>query len=251
MRIRQVRFSEHIRFFAEAFMLRWGLRPYTDPSLPALFMGCYDDHDRASIASHQSLRICILTGGGSRIDGMESPTQLHFVNHDDSWSRLGGLPGFRRKNLRIPIKSFAEFKPVHIGDSIYIYMGNGSDEARMKHGGEHMPDLIRFFGKRRIIEGVLGNSIEHMRRDIYPHVAVNLHLNPVAGFTTSTELAYMGRKSVSNYTAPWCMQYADTRDIISHCIREIERQGEPAQSLVPANYWHESEDWLNSWYYGD
>lgn len=252
MRITQLRTSAHVRFFAEGFASRWGLNPDIanyDPTQPCVFLGCYSEEDARFIRFNSSpLKVVIPTGEGSRMDLLYGTPGLVFISPDQQWANFGGSPDADRLPLPIPIKDFRAYTPEVMGDKVYVYIGNGD---RKKFRLDQLDRVMDAIGHDRFIlgEGLKLSASELIERYYRPS-CVNLQINPDAGFTSSVEMAYMGRPTIGNFETPWNRPYRDEAELIKTiewALRTLP--GQFAGRCVPPGYFHESDDWLQTEYY--
>ena len=236
--IEQVKFSDGVRFFEAGFCKRWGVKPYFDINKSCLFAGVYTERDVDIINNHKGLKIIWNTGRIRDIFNMINPRDVvimesSIIDH----SLIKGK--YKTKKTRIQIKDFSMFKPNPLGDSIYCYLGSESSKYIMGY------DLIQEIKKEtnfKIIEGYLGHHIEYVKKEYYDKCFVNIKPNIVGGITTAVELAYMGRFTISDAKAPFCINSLD--NILSLIDQESKKIG-TTQDPVIGDYFNTGEEWLN------
>jgi len=239
--ITRVRFSPAISFFAKGFIERWELTPYYSTNQPCIFIGCYTDADVDLIFQHPKEKIVMLLGGDlPNFDKLKHDKSIRFVSDKRHILNLYKDSGVNYFDGVIPLKTFKGFKPTTKGDKIYIYVNRGTPGHIAKHGLEKHKWLITHFGHDRFIFGVHGKSESEVIRDYYTPSFINLQLNPVAGFTSSLEMAHMGRKTVSNTDAPFAIPFLNENDII--CAIENEAKNKDFDSLI-GDYLDNSHNW--------
>jgi len=246
MKITQSRFSSHVKFFAQGFNNLWKLTPYWSNNSPCVFVGCYDTVDQTAILNHIGPKVVILTGTGSQIEMLKGCKDLYFINPDDTWKIAGGIDGFIRKNIRPAMKDFSMFQPEKLGTKIYMYAGNDLE----KYGIEAAEQLFKVFGKDKFIIGQSGHGMNHVIENFYRPSFLNLQLNPGAGFTTSLEMAHMGRPTVGNFSTAWNIRFESIENLIEKIGKAFETySGVDGYNLVPDSFFHTSSDWLNTEFY--
>jgi len=207
----QCHFSYALNLFEVDFRRRWNVTYYTDPFMPALFVGIYK-HDVDVINQHQGFKILMFAGEDIRNAVLLMPpykviaTQViadELLKYNIKADRI----------LNIPFKSYSYYTPHMPGDKIYCYQNRDTVINRNKYVLETLNDISEYF-KGKVIAGYHPHTQGEMI-DIYKQCYINLQLNPLAGFTSVLEMAHMGRPSLSNYPAPFCIPYKSTDDIIS------------------------------------
>jgi hypothetical protein len=239
--IKQVQFSDSVKFFKEGFKDKWQLVDYSRISDPAIFVGIYSTLDIAKIKLHKGKKIVFVLGADipniSRLIGVP----------DIIWAsdKQNILDIYSRYNLTyineiIPLKSFDIYRQLPKGNKIYCYINNSSEGNKSKHRIQHLEPAIQHFGKDKFIFGVHGHSSAWVRENWYRESFVNIQLNEMAGFTSAIEMAYMGRNSISNNAAPFCLNWKTPQDIIELIEQE---QYTPLDSSVEG-YLCNSNQWL-------
>ena len=161
-----------------------------------------------------------------------------FINHDSISDK------YKKKKGNIQIKDFSMFTPNKLGDKVYCYVGNRSVQDQYGY------DLLEKLKKEiefDVVYGFLGHSIEFVKENYYDNCFVNIKVRLMGGMTTSTELAYMGRMTISNTKAPFCINYTD--DILDIIREESKKIGTIQPSVVGDFFdvgaeWKQLEFWL-------
>jgi hypothetical protein len=152
----------------------------------------------------------------------------------------GEPPGqYKTKEAMFQIKDFSIFTPNRLGNKVYCYLGSESSREIM---GYSFMEKLRSRISFEIIYGFLGNSIEYVKEQYYDKCFVNIKPNPIGGTTTAVELAYMGRKTISNTEAPFCINYKDI-DHIADLIKEESKKIGTIQPSCVGNYYNTGEEW--------
>jgi hypothetical protein len=239
--IKQVQFSDSVKFFKQGFKDRWGLNDYSRINEPAIFVGVYSTLDIAKIKLHKGKKIVFILGA-------DIPNISHLIGVPNIiWAsdKQNILDLYLRYKLPfineiIPLKSFDIYKQLPKGNKIYCYINNHHVGNKSKHKIQHLQPAIEHFGKDRFIFGVHGNSFEWVRQNWYRESFVNIQLNEMAGFTSAIEMAHMGRRSISNNKAPFCLNWESSKDIIELIEQE---QYTPLDNSVEG-YLCQSNQWL-------
>ena len=257
MRIEQARFSSSIRSFKEGFLGYWNISEYQDINAPAIFMGCYNDVDVEAINNHKGFKVLCHTGKvNSRILKIDSRNivfklnnmilQDHKVNPDpysDCYVRHN-----KTKMASFPIKDFSMFKPNKLGSQIYIYLGTTN---RSQNLGIVLANKLQGLTSYKVRFGLWphiadltddANSIVHVKENYYDNCFINFKPNILAGYTTAIELAYMGRKTISNAWAPFCIKYQRLSDILKIIDTESKKIGTIQPSCI-GNYYDTGAEW--------
>jgi hypothetical protein len=252
MRIKQVRASNHVHFFEAGFASRWMLNPRLfnyDWKEPCVYLGCYDESDAVMIRGNTSARkVVILTGEGSRPGLIKDVPGVVFVNNEAS-AKLFGIPtDADRVPFTIPMKDFSAFVPEAMGTKVYVYVGNGDRSKFLRDTLDRVMDAV---GRDRFILGQgLLLSIPELIEQCYRPACVNLQINPAAGFTSSVEMALMGRPTIGNFETEWNRPFTDEADLIKQLTHYLEAlPGQFAGRCVPYGFFHESDDWLHTEFY--
>jgi hypothetical protein len=84
--------------------------------------------------------------------------------------------------------------------------------------------------------------------NFYNHSFVNIKMVESGGWTTATEMAYMGRKTISNSKAPFCVDFQDNEHLRELIIKEAEKIGTVQPSCV-GDFFDTGEEWkrVNFW----
>lgn len=231
----QLKTSESIKFFHEGFKNRWDLKEYEDNEAPAVFFGLYTDHDVNLCLNHKGFKVLLFAGQ----DITNYPRLKHLNCISDQYIELHGKI--------IPVKSYDIFKPVPLGEKIYVYSSTNSKGFHDKFRMETVAELQKHFGYDKVLIGYHGNTIETMRDQYYSNSFINLQLNKDAGFTSALEMAHMGRKSISNYNASFCLPYNSVNEIIEHIEKEQQYIGQTRE--LDLSFLFNSNEWLTKEYW--
>lgn len=241
--ITQCKFSDSVRFFEQKFLERWGLTRYKNNNDPCVFFGVYSTADVELIKSHTGYKVVIFVGADvpniQRIKGINNVLYASDKVNILEIYKANKLPYFDKI---IPVKDYSEFTPCEKGDKIYVYINNNQEGNKVKHMVGLLEPAINYFGKDKFLFGVHGHTMEEMIEEYYKKSFLNIQLNPYAGFASALEMAYMGRKSVSNNPAPFCINYKTPNSIIEIIKNEMNNK---TLDYSVKNYLYEKNDWLN------
>ena len=231
----QLHVSNTIRFFGDGFAGRWHLSPYTNSNDAAVFLGLYDYADIIQAQNHKGFKVLVFTGAD--LVNYESLKHFNCISDQYDWGK--GI---------IEIKDYSSFTPVKLGDKVYVYSSIATPHFHSKFRMDMVEELKGWYGADNFIIGYHGMGINDLRDNVYSKAFVNLQLNPNAGFTTANEMQRMGRQSVSNYKAPFCLPFQSVSDILKHIELESKKIGtvqylRQAPNLITDNRWMDKAFW--------
>ena len=241
--IKQVRFSDGVRFFEVGFCRKWDVNIYSDINAPCLFVGVYFPVDVEAINKHKGFKVIWNTGRIRDIFTMINCKNV--VVMDSGVIDHSSIKGkYKIKKASIQIKDFSMFKPGVLGDKIYCYLGDIASKEIM---GFSFMEKLKMKTPFDIIYGFLGNSIEFVKEQYYDKCFVNIKPNVIGGITTAAELAYMGRMTISNTKTPFCINYKD--DILDIITKESKKIGTLQSSMI-GDFYNIGDEWkqVKFWY---
>jgi len=201
--IEQVYMSDCIAHFHEGFRKLHGLRKYDDIEAPALFVGMYNMIDINALNSHEGRTLVLFSGA----DMDNAPMVRSDIVADETQANyLRTLEDVKIAN--VSFRSFEDFKPVPLGDKIYCYQNSNTDGNKAKYRYDLLLKVENRYGAGRIIRGYHPHTDEEMR-EIYSECAIGIQFNEWAGYTSTKELAHMGRMSISNRKAPFTRTFTE------------------------------------------
>lgn len=221
---------------------RWKFKDYYDVNKPCFFWGIIGEENK--INAHKGLKI---VAGITPLDCMQAS---HLTNSENLylWDDIHLNVGFdyKKKAVRPEIKDYSLFQPNPLGDKIYAYM-------RDPH--EFKLSTLQRIQKKIDYEFVCTNlpsyevhnylPIEKMKELYYDKCFLNVNLSGRVGFTTITELAFMGRKTICNTGYPHfisTIKYKDEDDI----IRIINEEAKKIGTIQPSMSCHTiGEEWIS------
>lgn len=248
MKINQVHISDSLALFKKDFIDLWKLEPYTNPNEPCLFVGAYNGvNDINRINNHKGFKLVLF--GGADIPNYRylNPSNLFIVVDKVTYNvaMKNRIPE-PKKFFRVAFKDYRGFKPLPLGDKIYCYQSMDSPACRKKYGFDMLERVIHYFGRDKVLIGYHGHTMDEMIEKYYSKSFINLQFNPMAGFTTTLEMAHLGRMSVSNYTASFCLSYQTGLDVIKRIqiVMNNKFVADPQEGFI--DY---SDEWLYTEYW--
>ena len=238
--IQQVRFSSGVIFFQEKFCHKWGVKPYWDADAPCLFAGVNNMIDVNTVNNHRGFKLILNTGRlRDCFTKIDPQNVVVIINERQDFSSL--YAGYKTKMATFPIKDFSNFIPTPLGDKIYCYLGSLKRRESCGYGVMRALAKISPF---EIIYGYLGQPIEEVRDNYYTPSFINIKPSLIAGTTSAIEMAYMGRKTISNAKAPFCIKYKDIKEMLSIIMDESKKIGTIQESVI-SDYFDTGEEWMN------
>lgn len=250
MRINQCHISNSLIYFKEGFKKKWNLAPYHDQYAPTIFAGIYNHQDVSLFNNHKGFKI-VLFGGADMPNVTKLKGYYSIVIDEFSWNhRLRHYYSRPIKFIRVAWKDYSDFKPIELGEKIYCYQNQPTVGNKNKYHYNELSKIIEYFGHSQIMVGYQGNTMAELVDKFYSQALVNIQLNPIAGFTTTLEMAHLGRMSISNYPAPFCIPFKNHIDIIAY-IRKLKHQHPSPQEVhdmvkdfvVTDDYWLDTNFW--------
>lgn len=251
--IEQVRFSKSIKAFEANFCKKWNVVPYYDINKPCLFMGVYDIDDATTINNHKSLKIIFITGRLRKvykhfklINPKNVVLKVTKNSEDYIYDNFEEIKNkYKIKYCNFPIKDYSMFIPNILGNKIYCYLGSWK---RRKYLGYNVIEEIKKNTPFEILYGFQGHTIEDLKANFYDKCFINIKPGLATGITSATELAYMGRYTISNSKIPFCIGYSNIDDIIKIINQEAKKIGTIQSSLV-GDYHDVDIEWkqINFW----
>jgi len=256
-KIEQVYFSKSVKFFEKWFLDRWGLKPYHDINKPALFKGVYRDDDVKAINRHKGFKVVWHTGRSrpqilkvnpQNVVVRLCPISISDRKHNPTEYNEHYFTAFKTKYANYPLKSWDDYKPVPLGNKIYCYLGSERGKKVMGY------DEFRAVKRAVDYEMIIGFRDEHdplwVRDNYYTDSFLNFKPSITGAYASATEMAYMGRYTISNAWAPFCKPYSSIDDIVDIINEEAKHIGETRDSVVGGYYdtgdeWMDVDFWLN------
>jgi hypothetical protein len=234
--IEQVYMSECIKHFHDGFRDVWGLRPYDNPNEPALFVGMYNTQDLATANNHKGRALTLFSGADiSNSEYVETP-----IVCDEYQSKLINTTQDVKIVSQINYRSFDKFKPTPLGNKIYCYQNEDTNGNRSKYRYDLLEKVMQH---HEIIIGYHPHTDEEMI-EIYKECYLGLQLNPSAGYTSTKEMAHMGRETISNRPSPFTIPFEE--DELLNTINTISRARVSYEhtSKVAREFINIGKDWL-------
>lgn len=217
------------RYFGKGFREKWNLTEYSDPNEPAVFLGLYRTEDLTKFNSHKGFRLFILGGGDITNSTLSVLQKTINDGRTFTWMYPGEISNtltqhkIKHKALYIELKDYSQFKPVPLGDKIYVYSGASKANPKKYMWSEIVEPLISHFGKNRILF-THGETIDQLIKTVYPQSFVYVKPNQRGGNTTMWEMGHMGIRTLGKgQTAlPNFTEYKNITHLVS-LIHEEEK----------------------------
>ena len=251
---KQIYVSDTLSFFKKTFIDRWKLEEYSNPTLPAVFMGCYSPYDLNIIQNHKAP--FIMVWGGADQNKFDLIKSLPFLVGSPAYRPIM-IDTFNKinypyKRMVLPFKNYEEFTPTPLGKNIYVYKGFNGDRPGYYGWEEVIKPLQQIFGVDRIIYAE-SKPLQELKENYYNNCFVYVKPNDKGGNTSMWELGYMGRKTVgfNHGNLPNVLNSTSLEDMIQHIEKESNKIGTIQHEV--ANQTHEalthSDEWLtlNFW----
>ena len=237
--IQQVKFSKSVIRFQQPFCERWNVVNYKDINMPCFFAGVYKQGDVDAINDHRGFKVVWNTRWNNKIKDLFKGIHPENVIVCVGMGVPFDLEGYRVKYASFEIKDFSMFRPNILGDKIYCYIN--SDKRKVMYGYDILEGINTGFD---VVYGRLGNTMEYVKKNYYDKCFVNIKIDKIGGMTTSTELALMGRRSISNAPLPFCEPYSNISDIKNIIEKESKKIGTIQPSQI-GGYFDTGEEWKN------
>ena len=199
---KQVWVSKHgVEFFEENFKKTWNLSSYLDETQPTVFFGMYHQDDVVKMASHKGPKIVIWGGNDMQPPQLNYVASLQKQQEIYTWAYPGGfsevlsLYGIKHKKLYVPLKDYSSFKPILLGENIYVYKGLLGNRPDHYKWNQVVTPLIEVFGRDRIIFAD-NLPINDLVENVYKKCFTYIKPNPKGGCTTMFELGHMGIRTL-------------------------------------------------------
>jgi len=140
---------------------------------------------------------------------------------------------YKVKHVNIEIKDFSMFKANTLGPCVYWYLGNS--KSRGLYGYDQL-EMIKSRIPFHIIDGFQGHDMDYVKEQYYDKCFVNVKPIIHGGLTSATELAFMGRKTISNTKAPFCVGYADIDHMVDLIMEESKKIGTIQPDLASSSF---------------
>lgn len=239
--IKQVRFSDSVKFFEKEFCDFWNVTPYKDPNAPCLFAGVYSRQDVFHINHHKGFKV-VWNNGRVRNELFIHliPKDLVVLKYTDAIDHTVIEDRYKIKRARFQLKDYSMFKPNKLGNKICCYLG--SPKMRNLYG---FPEVQRLknITKHEIIISYLGKTREQMKSSIYDNCFVYFKPVLVGGAETANELALMGRKTVSPARGEYYLNYNTIQQAKELIDKEAQHIGEFRESVLPEDYFYTGAEW--------
>lgn len=231
--INQARVSHGLRRFKQGLLQRWNLEDYHDRNASCLFFNLNGDEDINAVKNHKGFKLIFFGNarGNQFIKSLIGIDNLVVIYN----GYLNIPKGIRFKDMGnatpFEIKDYSMFVPNTLGDKIYTYVGN--QKQKHKYGYDRLLKIQKQI-PYKILFGLQGHSIEHIKQNYYDNCFLNLNFNISGGggITSATELGLMGRKTIMNtkFRYPFILPYKNDNDVIELINKEAQKIGTIQQS---------------------
>jgi len=255
MKFEQAHVSKTLEpFFGEKFRKKWNLKNYFNPDAPAAFLGLYRSEDIEKFMSHKSERILIFGGSDIKLNTVSKIKKSFSDGRTYSWMYPGEISDLMlkyevpHKTLYIALKDYSEFKPVALGDKIYVYRGAKKTNPEYFKWSEVVEPLIRYFGKERVLFTDGQDSVNLIDK-FYSKSFVYVKPNAKGGNTTMWELGHMGIKTLGKGHSPALpnfLEYSDFNHLVSLIEKEEKNIGKTNHDLAEKvnSVFNKNQKWL-------
>lgn len=246
--IQQAHISKSLQHFEDGFRKLWNLQPITDPLAPALFVGLYSEEDLKALFNHPSKHKYVLFGGADIPNARRLPPNITIIADISTEKQIARWCKNPIRNAQVAFRDYSNYRPVPLGDKIYCYQAHDNAGCRAKYHFDMLQQVIEVYGDR-VIVGYHPHTEEEMW-EIYRSSFINIQFNPMAGFTSALEMAHMGRPSISNHHAPFCMAYTDMDDVLTYIEMADRRRkvdsidGATSTALLAKKFLPKDRSWL-------
>jgi len=252
--IRQIRFSDSVKFFKEKMLKKYHLNEYDNKAEPAIFMGLYGPKDYNELMEHTGECVILWCGSDSMVaDRYLSKYDINKPNYHHI--AIGGFCSYDLtklgvKHQLIPISpANADIEPYKLGDSVYMY----SSRKNPKFYGEHfLREIKERTGLNFIVAYKDSYSYEELM-DVYKQCFLGLRLTQHDGLpNTVIELGLMGRKCIYNGNLPYSIPWDNVDDICENILKEYNNRNTVDIKAIHAdmkNYMNIGNDWMDINYY--
>lgn len=242
MKFSQIYISKTLEgHFGENFINRWNLDKYHDSEKPSVFLGLYHKNDIDTLLNHRGKFLVVWGGGDMGTSNLALVKELilkglgytiSFPGHFSNSLKGMGIP---HASAYFEIKDYSNFKPIKLGDKIYIYKGWRGNRANYFKWEETVKPIVKYFGQDRIIYADNIDDISQLREDVYKKSFVYIKPTPRGGCTTMFELGYMGIRTIGigKFNLPNYIEYKDTKSLI-HLIKKEECRIGKTDLVIPA-----------------
>lgn len=241
--------------FKPAIMRRWFFDTYEDNTKPVVFFGVYQNRDIELIKNHKGPKIIVFLGNDIDRHGhlfKDDPNAYH-VSYGPFKDKLEAL-GVKVYHHVTPLKEYDYWKPVPLGDCIYVYKGYIRDRKKHYKWDEVIQPLIDEFGDKVIWTN--RQTERDLKLNHYSKCFAYVKPTPIGGSTAMWELGHMGIRSFTqehdHLNFGHTVDYKDVDDLILKLKEEKSRIGQVRDdvALAASNALDGNENWLSYEYYG-
>ena len=229
-RIQQAHISDSLTFFKKDLLSFYNLKEYNDPNEPAFFLGMYNSTDVHTYTNHKAFKVLMFAGRDFRYrNSIQNENVLLPKRMESEYDY--GINNERYAN--IALKDYSKFKPIPLGNSIYMYSGlDGSKE--LYYNGNYRDTIIRELPSYPILS-VSNASKAELYGNIYPRCFCYVKQRENGGNTTKWELGLMGRECIEDNIVERISQAMsnDPEEIYEATKKQIDSSG----NFLNLEYW--------------
>lgn len=234
-KIKQIRVSKNIIFFADKMKKKYDFKDYTDINEPVLFFGLYNIDDYNEVKNHRGPIVFLWAGSDARyvIEYLYLRKEAQNIRYRGRHIAISSCVQKRLKSVNIN-SEFIPICPTEIktniqpkGDCVYFY-GKGKN-----YGEELVPEIQKRI-PYKIIKTVSNSFSNEELQEIYKKCFIGLRLTQVDGLSnTVIELGLMGRKVVYNCNPlPNAIKYSNIDSIVESINKEYKNKEHNSESIA-------------------
>jgi len=190
-RIQQAYISDSLTFFKEGLLSYYNLKEYNDPNAPAFFLGMYNSTDVYTYNTHKAFKVLMFGGADFRYRNSIHDQNVLLPKRLEAEAALAFN---NERYTNIALKDYSRFKPIPLGNSVYMYSGLNADRE-LYYNGNYRDTITRELPSYPILS-VSNVSKAELYSSIYPRCFCYVKERINAGNTTKWELGLMGRECI-------------------------------------------------------
>jgi len=233
------------------FFKKYSFKKYSDPHASSVFFSLWN---YSAIKYHRGLALIIWRGTdilkfGSRLKTLKKRKNTYHVAISSYIAK--DLDKYKIKYKCIPIVGVnnSHFKPVLMGDEIYVYMPLHNAKYKERYG-KNVIDKVRKKCKYKINEISMGQYNRKKLAHIYEKSFCGFRFTQHDGLPNQViEMGLMGRRSFYNGNIPGSIKWS-SQDI-NKIVRDIEEEAKKINTIdydyanVISNYVDSGDSWKN------
>lgn len=240
VKVKQIRVSRNVKFFADRMMQKYSLVPYTDQSEPLVMYGIYNEDDYKVYQDHKAPMIILWRGTDAKIL-TEKKAQIILSRSDcrhyagsrivkQSLEKWGIHPEIK------PISPTPILKPVPRGNSVYCYICSRNPLMSTKYKYDLLKRIADKLPYKFIFTEQKNHTFERLQ-EVYRQCFVGVRLLDHDGMSnTILEMGMMGRRTISNSGLPHAISWKGIKDIQVSINREYKNRKRPDWKIIGKDY---------------